>query len=71
MARREKKGKRQEWDIFRGTRVLKVRCGRANAGITDAGNHRREDRVARLADAGYHRRGIRVAEMADAEKSRL
>ena len=56
MARREKKGKRQEWDIFRGTRVLKVRRGRANAGITDAGNHRR---------------GIRVARMADAEKSRL
>ena len=36
MARREKKGKRQEWDIFRGTRVLKVKRGRANAGITDA-----------------------------------
>ena len=32
------------------------RRGRANAGITDAGNHRR---------------GIRVAKTADAEKSRL
>ena len=54
-------GKRQEWDIFRGTRVLKVRRGRANAGITDAG----------IADARNHRRGIRVAGMADAEKSGL
>ena len=46
MRKREKMGKRQEWDIFRGTRVLKVRRGRANAGITDAGVS-----VAKMADA--------------------
>ena len=53
MARREKKGKRQEWDIFRGTRVLKVRRGRENAGITDAGVS-----VARITDTGFTNAGF-------------
>ena len=53
MAKREKKGKRQEWDKFRGTRVLKVRRGRANAGITDA-----RVSVARITDTGFTNAGI-------------